>query len=146
MRIALTSLVALALALAVCACASTFDGLDDPAVRVKLRDAGLNAAAIAGVSSPRTMIAVSSPDHQVAEQLVSGDIINDHVPVYVIEMTGGPFTANAASLPPGQPAPQGSVLTLTVDAQSFDGLDLGIGDTAPDLTQISPHVVDLLAD
>lgn len=129
-----------------CACSSSSTALDDPAVRSKLRDVGLQASTFAGVPSPRTMVAVASADHQVAEQIVSGDIVNDHVPVYVIEMTGGPFTANGASVPPGQSAPQGSVLTVTVDAQTFEGLDVGIVDTAPDLTLISPDVVDLLAE
>jgi hypothetical protein len=90
------------------------------------------------------MVAVASPDHQAAEQIVSGDIVNDHAPVYVVEMTGGPFTAQRS--PPGVPAPQGSFLTLTIDAQTFGVLDLGISTNTPDLTRIDRDVVDLLAE
>ena len=89
------------------------------------------------------MLAVASPDHQAAEKVVSGDIVNDHAPVYVVEMTGGPFVAKFASTPPGAPTPQGSVLTLTIDAQTYGVMDSGIGQMAPDLTQIGPDVVDL---
>jgi hypothetical protein len=60
--------------------------------------------------------------------------------VYVVEVTGGTFTDNAASTPPGAPAPSGSVLILTVDAQSFRVTDFSLTRTAPDLTQIGPLV------
>jgi hypothetical protein len=59
-----------------------------------------------GVPSPKTMIAVYSPDHQAAEKIISGDIVNDHAPVYVIEVTGGPFADTNASVPPGAPPPR----------------------------------------
>jgi hypothetical protein len=87
------------------------------------------------------MIATASPDHQAAENIISGSIVNDHAPVYVIEITGGPFTAGSS--PPGVPAPQGNVLTLTVDAQTYRVMDVGITNDAPDLTQIGSVVVDL---
>ena len=51
-------------------------------------------------------------------KVVTGDIVNDHTPVYVIEMTGGPFTA-------------------------YRLLDIGVEPVAPDLTQFGPDVVDL---
>jgi hypothetical protein len=113
-------------------------GLADPNVRAKLRTMALQASSANGVSSPKTIEAVASPDHQAAEKVVSGDIVNDHVAVYVVEVTGGTFTNNTASTPPGVPAPSGSVLTLTVNAQSFSVTDFGLTDTAPDLTQIGP--------
>ena len=131
-----------------CACASpgAEDGsLGDPNVRAKLRDLALQASSASGVSSPRTMVAVASPDHQAAEQVVSGDIVNDHVPVYVVMMTGGPFTATHASPPPGVATPQGNVLTLTVDAQTYRVTDVGVSADAPDLSQIDSEIVDLLA-
>jgi hypothetical protein len=114
--------------------------LADPNVRTKLRTMALQASSADGVPSPKTICAVASPDHQAAEKIVSGDIVNDHVAVYVVEVTGGTFTDNTASTPPGVPAPSGSVLTLTVDAQSFRVTDSGLTDTAPDLTQIGPVV------
>jgi hypothetical protein len=94
---------------------------------------------------PQAVTAVASSDHQVAEAAVSGgSIVNDHVPVYVVLVTGGTFTSLEA--PPGVPAPTGIALTLTIDAQTFDGLDSGIMKYAPDLRQIDPNVVDLLAE
>jgi hypothetical protein len=89
------------------------------------------------------MTAVCSPDRQAAEKAISGDIVNDHVPVYVVEVTGGPFTDNLASVPPGGSAPQGNALTITVNAQTFQVTDLGITSNVPDLTQISSDVVNL---
>ena len=115
-------------------------GLADSNVRAKLRTMALQASSANGVPSPKNIEAVASADHQAAEKIVSGDIVNDHVAVYVVEVTGGTFTDNGASTPPGAPAPSGSVLTLTVDAQSFRVTDFGLADTAPDLTQIGPVV------
>jgi hypothetical protein len=115
-------------------------GLADSNVRAELRTMALRASSANGVPSPKAIEAVASPDHQAAEKIVSGDVVNDHVAVYVVEVTGGTFTDNTASTPPGAPAPSGSVLTLTVDAQSFSVTDFGLTDTAPDLTQLGPVV------
>jgi hypothetical protein len=112
--------------------------LKDPSVIAMLRALALQAAA---PSIPQAMTATASPDHQVAEKVISGSIVNDHAPVYVIEITGGPYTAESS--PPGVPATQGNVLILTVDAQTFRVTDVGIANDAPDLTQISSVVVDL---
>lgn len=112
--------------------------LGDPHVRAKLRALALQAA---GASPPQTMIATASPDRQAAERIISGDIVNDHAPVYVIEITGGPFTARSS--PPGVPATQGDVIILTVDARTYGVTDAGITNEAPDLTQIGSVVVDL---
>jgi hypothetical protein len=129
------------------ACASPTDsGIDDPAVRARLHELALQSASISGVPSPQSMIAVWSSDHQVAEQIVSGDIVNDHVPVYVIEMTGGDFTSIEGGPPPNGMSPHGSVLTLTINAETFEGTDDGIADVLVDLHKINPHVVNLLAD
>lgn len=68
--------------------------LSDPNVINKLRSFGLQASSLAGVSSPTAMLAVAASDHQVAQTMISGAIVNDHSPVYVIEMTGGPFSAS----------------------------------------------------
>jgi len=119
------------------------DGLADPNVRAKLRTLALQASSANGVPSPTTLMAVYSPDHQAAEEIISGDIVNDHVPVYVIEVTGGPFTCNACSTPAGASPPQGDALTLTVNAQTFQVTDFGITPNPPDLTKISPDVVNL---
>jgi len=118
-------------------------GLADPSVRAKLRALALQTSSANGVPSPKTMLAVYSPDHQLAEEIISGDIVDDHVPVYVIEVTGGPFTCNSCSFPPGASPPQGDAFTLTLDAQTYQVTDFGIYPNAPDLTQISPDVVNL---
>jgi hypothetical protein len=115
-------------------------GLADPNVRAKLRTMALQTSSANGVPSPKTIEAVASADHQAAEKIVSGDIVNDHMAVYVVEVTGGTFTDTTASIPPGGSAPSGSVLTLTVDAQTFSVTDFGLTDTAPDLTEIGPVV------
>jgi hypothetical protein len=103
----------------------------------------LQASSVAGVASPTTILAVAASDHQAAQTVISGAIINDHAPVYVIEMTGGPFTA--IQHPFGVNAPQGNALTLTIDAQTFRVTDVGFHPVAPDLTQIDSNVVNLLA-
>jgi hypothetical protein len=66
--------------------------------------------------------------------------------VYVIEVTGGTFTATLASRPQGVPAPQGKVLTLTVDAATHRVTGFGILHEEPDLDAIGSDQVDLLAE
>jgi hypothetical protein len=117
--------------------------LRDPAVRATVRAAVLSQASLAGVTSPHVMLAVAAVDHHAAEDVVCGSIIDDHSPVYVVQMTGGPFIV--PDHPRGVPAPQGDVMTVTVDAQTYDVTDVSYTATAPDLRQIDPDVVDLLA-
>lgn len=113
----------------------------DPSVLAKLRGIALGVSSASGSSSPATMRAVAASDHQAAETILSGAIINDHAPVYVIKMTGGPFTASQH--PPGAAAPQGNVLTVTVDATTYRVTDVGYVNVEPDLTQIGALTVDL---
>jgi len=122
---------------------ATQGDLADPSVTAKLRALALQASSANGVPSPKTMIAVYSPDDEAAQEIISGDIVNDHVPVYVIEVTGGSFTCNSCSVPPGASPPQGNALTITVNAQTFQVTDFGITPNVPDLTKISPDVVNL---
>ena len=139
-----SAVLSLLLVVSACGASSEPENLDDPNVRSKLRTLGLQASSNAGVASPRTMNAVWSADHQAAEQILSGAILNDHAPVYIVVMTGGPFSASEGG--PNGIAPQGSALRLTINAQTFEGTDYGITRDAPDLHLIGPHVVDLLAD
>ena len=113
------------------------------AVLATLRNIGLAAASVAGVSSPTRMVAVAAADHKAAESILSGAIVNDHVPVYVILLAGGPFTATQH--PPGVPAPQGSFLRVSVEAATFRVTDVGYVNVEPDLSQIGSTVVNLLA-
>jgi hypothetical protein len=110
-------------------------------VRGKLRALALKASARTGVSSPKTIHAVAASDHQAAEAVLSGATIPDHAPVYVIKMTGGAFVA--ASQSPGGSAPQGNVLTLTIDAATYRLTDIGFVDVEPDLSQIGAVTADL---
>jgi hypothetical protein len=113
----------------------------DPKVVAELRELALQASSNAGVATPKTMVAVAAADHQVAEMVLSGATIPDHAPVYVIEITGGPFTAMRH--PPGANAPQGNVLVLTVDAATRRVTDIGYVDAEPDLDEIGSLKVDL---
>lgn len=117
--------------------------LADFTVISTLRNAAINAATKAGVTKPRSIRAVAASDHQVVESLLSGAVIYDHSPVFVVTMTGGPFTH--ISHPPGAPAPTGNVMRITVDAKSYRVTDIGLGQTEPDLSQIDSNVVDLTA-
>jgi hypothetical protein len=122
---------------------ATQGDLADASVTAKLRALALQASSANGVPAPKTMIAVYSPDDEAVQEIISGDIVNDHLPVYVIEVTGGPFTCNSCSVPPGASPPQGDALTITVNAQTFQVTDFGITPNVPDLTKISPDVVNL---
>jgi hypothetical protein len=118
-------------------------GLGDSNEVATLRGIALGVSSGAGVPSPQTMQAVAASDHQTAEFILCGAIVNDHAPVYVIKMTGGPFTATHH--PPRGAAPQGSVLTVTVDAATHRVTDVGYVNVEPDLTQIGSLTVDLSA-
>lgn len=115
--------------------------LANPNEKATLRGIALEVSSRAGVSSPKTMHAVAASDHQAAESILSGATIKDHAPVYVITMTGGPFTATHH--PRGIPAPQGGVLRVTVDAATHRVTDVGYVNDEPDLTRIGPLTVDL---
>jgi hypothetical protein len=117
--------------------------LGGPSEIAKLRGIALGVSSGAGVSSPKTMHVVAASERQAAQTILSGAIIHDHAPVYVIKMTGGPFTAKQH--PPGIPAPQGEFLTLTVDAATHHVTDVGYVDVEPDLSKIGSLAVDLLA-
>jgi hypothetical protein len=82
-------------------------------------------------------------DHQAAEVVVSGALIGDHSPVYVVQMTGATFTV--PHHPPGIAPPTGKVLTVTFEAETHRITDVGYDDVAPDLSQIDSEVVDLMA-
>ncbi|MDB4987227.1 MAG: hypothetical protein JWN04_2405 [Myxococcaceae bacterium] len=115
--------------------------LADPAVVASLRQLALQVSSAAGVPRPKTMQVVVGADRQVVEELLSGTRINDHGAVFVIKMTGGPFTS--LRHPPGVPAPRGNVLTLTIDAVTRRVTDLGLVDAEPDLSRIGAGAIAL---
>ena len=87
---------------------------------------------------------MASPDSQAAWEAVGGDIVPYHEAVYIIVITGGTFTADRH--PSGVPAPQGGVLTLSVDAATYIGMGSMISNIVPDLSKISSDIVDLSTD
>jgi hypothetical protein len=141
----------IAIAVAGCVDTSSPDGatadqrarLRDPIVRTTLLALGTDHAAAAGAPITATMVAVAASDHQAAETVISGALIADHVPVYVVQMTGGPYTVTHHR--DGAAAPQGDVLTVTLDAADYRVTDIGYDLVAPDLSLIDADVVDLLA-
>jgi hypothetical protein len=142
-------LLAAAIAISATGCAShdpsdATGTLEDPNVVAKLHDLGLQISSIAGVPAPPTMYAVAVSDHQVAETAISGAIIYDHAPVFVIVMTGGRFTSIEA--PPGGAPAEGSALTATVNAATYDVTDVSILHVEPDLSRIALDTVDLNGD
>jgi hypothetical protein len=121
---------------------SNVDGaLADPSVVARLHDLALQLSSIAGAPAPMSMYAAAVSDHQAAERVLSGAVINDHAPVFVIVMTGGPFTA--LETPPGVPPAEGNVLTATVNAATYDVTDVDIVNAEPDLSKIASAIVNL---
>lgn len=115
--------------------------LTDSNVLSTLHGIGLAASSVAGVSSPTTIRAVAASDHAAVEFALSGAIVPDHAPVYVITMTGGPFTATHH--PRRAAAPQGNVLVITVDSATFRVTDVGYEPVETDLSQLASLPVDL---
>ena len=146
-RIRLAVILAGGFALASCGSDASSDDaapdLSQPAVRVQLADASRTLAKQLNVAQPATMMAVATTDHQVAEAAISGAVLNEHDPVYVVQMTGGTFTA--LHHPHGQDFPTGTVLTVTYDAKTMRITDVGFDTVAPDLHAIDTNVVDLMA-
>ena len=64
------------------------------------------------------------------EQAAAPDIVNGDQPVYEVVIQGR-FTCGACSIPPGAKIPTGSVITTSVDRQTFQGLDFGITRSLP---------------
>jgi hypothetical protein len=108
-----------------------------------LRRIALGVSSRAGVPSPAAIQAVAASDRQTAASILSGAIIPDHAPVYVLKVKGGSFTPPRHA--PGGAAPQHAFLTVTVDAATKRLTDVGYVDVEPDLTQIGSSVVDLTA-
>lgn len=115
--------------------------LNSADVITTLRGVAMKASSTAGVSAPGSIRTVAAADRQAALTAMGGVIVNDHVPVYVIELTGGPFTALRHRQ--GVPPRQGNAMTITVDAQTYSVLDVGFHPEAPDLSRVDSNVVEL---
>jgi len=116
--------------------------LHGPIVPAQLRVLASGAAADHGVAVPATLRAVAASDHQASESVITGADVHDHAPVFVVQATGGVFTAGHA--PPGVAPPTGSVLTVSYAAATLEITDLAITNAAPDLRAIDAEVVDLV--
>ena len=64
------------------------------------------------------------------EQAAAPDIVNGDQPVYEVVIQGR-FTCEGCSIPPGAKVPTGSVITSSVDRQTFQELDFGISRSLP---------------
>ena len=104
-----------------------------------LRSTVLPFAKLSGVEVPLTMRATSVADWQAAQTTLSGAFVNDHAPVFVVQMTGH-FTSFLK--PPGADAPTGDVMTVTVNAQTMQVTDIGYHKTAeaPDMANMGSAV------
>jgi hypothetical protein len=116
-------------------------GLTRTEIVASLHALALDTSKRWGVEAPATVRAVATADHQASESVISGAIINDHSPAYVVQVTGGTFTA--LHHPPNVDPPQGKVLTITYDAETLRMTDVGIDEVAPELLQIDREVIDL---
>jgi hypothetical protein len=121
--------------------AKTFRGLADSNERATLRSVALSASSAAGVSTPTRILATAAADHQAAQFAVSGSIVNDHAPVYVMQLEGGPFTARRHA--PHAAPPQAQYLLVTVDAATHRITDVGYVNTKQDLTAIGTSATDI---
>ena len=64
------------------------------------------------------------------ERAAAPDIVNGDQPVYKVVIQGR-FACGACSRPPGAKNPTGTVITTSVDRQTFQGLDFGITRSLP---------------
>ena len=116
--------------------------ITDPGVQLQLHALASDIAKQLGVDHPSSMTAVGVADHAIAEAAISGAELEEHDPVFVVQISGGTFTA--LRHPPGQAAPTGNVLTVTYDAKTLQVLDVGLDGKAPDLAPLGQRV-DLAA-
>jgi hypothetical protein len=120
------------------------DASDTPAGRVsesQLLEIALKMAANADEGSP-TLIQYSEGDRVHANLVASGARIFEHRPTYLIAIRGQ-FTYWTAKRPPGQPPPEGTVMTLVVDAETGRLYDVGIHTMYPRLEELGPVMTAL---
>jgi hypothetical protein len=90
-----------------------------------------------GDASP-TAITYVATTRQAANQVAGGEQVDSNPPSYLIAEQGN--FVDQAAVPPGSSAspPSGSVLTIVVDQQSGQVLDIGIGNQQPQLSSLGP--------
>ena len=77
---------------------------------------------------------------QSAVRVMSGDAVNTHDPVYLLQIKGH-FTAYNASVPSGAAMPTGSYLTLVVNVSDGQVDDWGVGNHSSDLASLGAVVI-----
>ena len=80
---------------------------------------------------------------RAANVAMNGDIVDTdpNEAVWAIVVVGkAPFVCADCSVMAGAKAPQGTVITLVVDASSFNGLDSGLGNQVPNLAVLGTPV------
>src|SRR5690348_11395276 len=87
--------------------------------------------------------AVLTTHRKALTSATPGDFVpgSGGVPVYLVTMQGR-FTVDAPG-PPGAAAPAGRYASLVLDARTFAGLDMGVGDNPP---PVSPDSLGLVTD
>jgi hypothetical protein len=99
-----------------------------------LRVVAARVAALNGDPHPTKAIAVRST-RKAAVIASSGADVDTDQSSYLIVLHGH-FVGYAAKLPRGAPLPQGSVLTIVVDANTNLVTDWGISDRTPDTSSL----------
>ena len=103
----------------------------------KLREVAAHVAALNGDPHPTKAIAVPST-RKAANAVDSGAEVDTDQLSYLIILHGN-FVGHVAHPPPGAPLPQGSVLTIVVDASTGLVTDWGISDRTPDTASLGPE-------
>jgi hypothetical protein len=107
----------------------------------RIRKIAERAATQNGDPKP-TLIQHSEGTRFAANLVASGDLVFGWAWSYLIAVRGH-FVLNGASVPPGAPAPHGTVITLVVNASTGQVTDSGVSDRYPDLAKLGPVVSDL---
>jgi hypothetical protein len=125
---------------------STRPGRPVPASAVpRLRAIAKRFAKLNGGQALTQATAVLTTHRKALTSATPGDFVpgSGGVPVYLVTMQGR-FTVDAPR-PPGAAAPTGRYASLVLDARTFAGLDMGVGDNPPPVSPDSlGPVTDLL--
>ena len=101
-----------------------------------------DAAASAQGGVARSAEAVRST-RRAANLAMGGDVVatDPGEAVWAIEVVGkAPFVCGSCSIAPGAKPPQGTVITMVLDASSFTTTDSGLSDQVPNLAALGTPV------
>jgi hypothetical protein len=104
-----------------------------PAELRKLGRLALRTATLAGDPYPTGAVVVPTT-RQVAERVDADAVVNSNPPAYFV-LVNGNFTFHGP-VPAGAKEPTGTILTMTINSQTNQGLDGGVQDQMPDLHAI----------